>query len=127
MRISREKVITICIYSLVILSILQLMNGNYTKADQFSRVFLYKMAEDSILSILQSAAFLLAVVAAFSIKLSYGKTINIIISVLLLCVCFWSLFEIFNGKSIQSIVLSGVSPFIYLSVFFFFFWRQESV
>lgn len=127
MRISREKVITICIYSLVILSILQLMNGNYTKANEFSRVYLYKMAEDSILSILQSAAFLLAVVAAFSIKLSYGKTINIIISVLLLCVCFWSLFEILNGNSIQSIVLSGVSPFIYLSVFCIAFGRQESV
>lgn len=125
MRISREKVIIFCLYALVLLSILQLFNGYYAKANEYTNIYLYYMNESSILARLQSLVYLLAVTTSISFIIDFDKLVNRTILLLSFCVVSWFVVEILSGNSIRSLFLSGVSPCIYFSVFCITFGKND--
>lgn len=127
MKLSRERVVIICIYILILLSILQLINGYYEKANEYTTMYIYAVNESSLMAGIQTIVFWIAIVCSLSSVINFDGIVNGIILMFSGGVVAWFFIDLINGNSLQSLVLSGVSPCIYLSAFCITFGKRDTM
>lgn len=115
MRVTREKLIMIGIYFLIFLSIIQLLNGHYSKASEYTKIYTFEMTEIPMLLQIQSAIYLFIILVSIVSIITCNKLMLTIYGIFLGSILLWSSYELITGITIQSYLLSGTSPFIYLS------------